>query len=771
MAKFREKIEKSFFLISSDMDLITVQSRLYGVCYMRGGGILKDSSLSEAHMAGVNGGQSGCFIAVKNDGNRIVLEQDCCFSLCIYYYQNNGYWAVSNSFWILCDEVKKQYPLTLDEIYFEQFSSTDVATVSLKHTLANEIKVCPFGFNVSIGISDKRLDFRKNQDVLAQLIQKTPLDSLEGIKRLDKWISRWASVIRGIERGGFEMKFDLTGGYDSRITFALAIASKIKLDSRCIHFFSRKVMDNEGNIIEDFRIASRIAEEFGITLSDQFLLESAKEIRGEDAHEIYRQVLSHVHREPYQPRHYYQKPVFFLNGYSGEIIRGWRKGRRDRAGFIKSFRYPAGVASKTYYPVAAWKELMSDWESLPVFSKNPQLNEIEQSRYFYLVARNKTHMASMMYQNNILNLWQVTNFADLDILNIGIPDGYAPTVIAAVILNRIDKRLLSFPISDKRSFSKEEIAYAEYIEQKYTVNIAVDERDYQFFSDDMEANYEISLDNNITPEKFLYDRFLREDGKRLFLEHFGEWGSMLYADAKENHFRGDIKFQDQYIAVVGTVMEMLMIQNESRRYYGNNMVRDDLHILKELINKYPENETIQYAYEKLSLAEKKKQRTRDEETELKKKLQSAWDEKTELRKKLQRAWGEKSELRERLQTVWNEESELRKKLQAAWDEKTELREKLQAAWREKLELTKKLQSARNKESELRKKLQTAWDEKSELNNKLKKTYAEKSEINAKLQKTYKEKAERGLEIQRLSAEMDGLRKENSLLKSTLSSIR
>lgn len=594
MASFEKKIENSFFLITSHQDLGQVKSRLYGICYAMEG-IYKDVDILEEYYDVINSEQSGCFVAIKNKTGRIVLVQDCCFSLYIYYYQCNGYWAVSNSFWQLCDEVKKHYALTIDDTFFEQYSSENVTPLSLNRTFANEIKVCPFGYNMAIDISTRSLNIYRNDRCMDKLTKKVPLDSTEGMKQLDEWIAKWASIIKGIANTGYEIKFDLTGGFDSRITFALAVASGMNFDSSRIHVYSRRAEDSNGDLIEDYRISSQIANEFGFELSEQYNLSVGKRIRGKDAYEIYRHVLSNIHLEPYTPRYYYPKPVFYLNGLNGEVIRGWK----NREGFINGFSFPIGTLNQQSFPVSAWKEIVEDWNSLPVFSEDINLNEIERNRYFMLAVRGKTHMSSVMYQNNILNYWQVTNFSDVDMLNIMTPNGYEPTVIMAVILSRIDKKLLSIPISDNRCFSKKEIEYAEYIKNKYPINISISELKLVLVSDDFELEYDIDYRDDIAPEKLLYERFISDSGKKLFISHFGKLGELMYSDADNNYERTDIRFSNRYIAAIGTAMEMLGVQNESGRYYGDNRLRDDLIVLQRLVENCPDSTRMINAYREL----------------------------------------------------------------------------------------------------------------------------------------------------------------------------
>ena len=153
----------------------SVKSRLYGVCYLNQT-ILANCSLQDAV---IDPASSGCFTAVKVDeAGNIRIFQDLCSSTYIYYFDNGSYWAISNSFFMLCDEVKKHFSLTINEDFFEILYSTKTCAYTEIETIAKEIKAVPFGVMVDINSRDKSLSFVKNVTVFDALEKKVQIDFL-----------------------------------------------------------------------------------------------------------------------------------------------------------------------------------------------------------------------------------------------------------------------------------------------------------------------------------------------------------------------------------------------------------------------------------------------------------------------------------------------------------------------------------------------------------------------------------------------------------------
>ena len=120
MKSIFRQIEKNFFVITRD-NCAEISSRLYGIIYQG------DSIYANCDLNGVDirPYMPGCYIGIKvnTEGQIINMLTDCCQSLCVYVYNNGFYWAISNSFFLLCEEVKKKFPYKHVELITGSISS------------------------------------------------------------------------------------------------------------------------------------------------------------------------------------------------------------------------------------------------------------------------------------------------------------------------------------------------------------------------------------------------------------------------------------------------------------------------------------------------------------------------------------------------------------------------------------------------------------------------------------------------------------------------
>lgn len=581
MKTFREHIDESFFVITSDNYQSISNSHLYGYCFYNGG-LIRDCDIDDSTAIGSD--LPGCYIAVKKTENGIHIVQDCASFIQIYYFKKDNHWAVSNSFWKLAEVVKKKYPLTLDETFCEQFFSTGVSPLTVSRTLSNEIKIAPACMDIILG---KEILFRSPN---VDLINKIPIDTQEAMKMMDRWISRWASIIRSIFDAGYPIKFDLSGGFDSRISFALAVVSGIDLNSDQITVYSRPPSKTFGD--EDWNIASSIAEKFHFKLSPSYDAPNGVHINGFDNYEIFRNILSNTHREPYFPGSYYEKPIFYINGLAGESVRGWK----NRDDFFSFFSNPYGKSTVKYPATIAQTELEKDWENLPVFSKDPVLNELERNRFYCMIVRMRNHMGTVTFQNYILNYIQVTNFNDPDILKIGLTNGLDTFSVFAVILRRACPDLLNFPIQGNREFSEKGLKLANELYNRFPPEIIVKENAFDVTLYAKREAFDFSATQKISPEKILDDKFDNTESANLFKARFGSYGCILYEDALQNRQNKALAFCRQYESAIVAVMEMLKIEQSRSRFFGNNRNKNDLYMMKQLTEKIPKNEFLKKQY-------------------------------------------------------------------------------------------------------------------------------------------------------------------------------
>ena len=582
---YKEFVDSNYFLITKDNYLDINVSHLFGYC-MIGNAFYRDCDL-DSYLT-LNPDDYGYYIAVLKEQDSIRIIQDVSSYFLVYVYTNQEYWAISNSFWKLCECIECRYPLTVDINYCEQFFSSGLCPLSLERTLSNEIKVIPP--QTELIIKEGTLIKKRNTNLITH---KVPADSMEGLQQIDEWIGKWASFVKTIYDAGYQIKMDITGGFDSRISLAIALKSGIDLNADNVYVYSRK--SDVKDIYTDCSIANQIAEHFGFVLKNKYAVPNGLRINAENAYYIYKHTLFNCHREPYFPRFYYEKPMFYLNGLSGETIRGFM----SRCGFLKSFQNPTGISTIRHIPTVAQRELMRDYEKLPDFNENHIVNSKEQDRYFYGATRNRYHFGMVAFQNYLLNIIQIPNLSDTKIINIGLSENVDPMTLYAIILHRTCPELLNFPFEGNRTVPEKDLKKAVEISSQYPPNISIDKADIDF-SKFQTAQIKTDVPSPIPhPETILDNLFQDEKGRELFFGKFGDYGTTLYNDAKVNLKNSTIKFPRQYESVIAAVISMLFIEERSKMLFRDkvpinntvfeaNHLKRDISILEELMEKYPD---------------------------------------------------------------------------------------------------------------------------------------------------------------------------------------
>ena len=329
-------VEKEFFLITSS-NLSEVKTRFYGYS-IQIDGIYEEDNLTPEAAKNLDG--RGCYVYVEARDGQITIKQDLNGSWGIYLFRHGDYFALSNSFFRLLDHVKFLYPLTVNKDYCHYLMVNNLTSHAYSETAVNEIQLVDRNAVFHIDIAEKNLrieliDYRENT---------VPLDSEEGMATLDSWFEFWGKVLHGVTQHTEFFTADLTGGFDSRISFIPLLHSgmdfkKVSLNSFTTHKYRG-----------DYKSASKIATHYGLELNrlfsnNRFLNYSLSDTLNIDMY--YRQTFKKV------PDCSTQKPVdknFVVNGYAGETIRQyWHMPPKKFA--------ESQLLRLTQYPIALAEEL------------------------------------------------------------------------------------------------------------------------------------------------------------------------------------------------------------------------------------------------------------------------------------------------------------------------------------------------------------------------------------------------------------------------------
>lgn len=181
-------------------------------------------------------------------------------------------------------------------------------------TIFNEITLLPRESVIEIDIKTKELTLkyiRVTQDL------SMALDSSEGIQLLNTWQQKWVSIYRMIKDQSDNITIQLTGGFDSRLNFALVLCSKINLNDIIVESHTNAKHTHK----EDYEIASEIASCFGFTLNKPVVEKcrhfKLKQYLDTQLFKIFE------HNQMYFRHLWHDKVHFEFPGYGGETLRNY----------------------------------------------------------------------------------------------------------------------------------------------------------------------------------------------------------------------------------------------------------------------------------------------------------------------------------------------------------------------------------------------------------------------------------------------------------------
>lgn len=256
-----KQIDEEFFVIDSE-NLNLVETKLYGFAIIDdgGGAIIQNSDLNEN--ISLDGAGSYVYIEKLNENGVefLKIHQDFSGGYGLYVYENDDYFAISNSFLKLLEFIKEKFIISLNKEYADTLLTADLCSPLFGETLINEIQSLNKNIMIMINIKEKLIKYIK----INYNENSVPINSKEGMEILDDWFYKWVNVIRSIKLKTDNISFDLSGGFDSRAMLTLMLSSNIDLNTVKI----TSIVSDKHTYKEDYEIASAIAECFGFRLNN-----------------------------------------------------------------------------------------------------------------------------------------------------------------------------------------------------------------------------------------------------------------------------------------------------------------------------------------------------------------------------------------------------------------------------------------------------------------------------------------------------------------------
>ena len=536
-------VEQKFFLIDSE-NLSSIQTRFYGYS-IQADGIYEEGNLTPEAITGLDG--RGCYVYVDVRDGQITIKQDLNGCWGIYLFRHGNYFALSNSFFRLLDHVKFRYPLTVNRDCCHYLMISSVSSHAYSETTVNEIRLVERNAVIYIDIAKKTLqtefiDYKENT---------LSLNSQKGMDTLDSWVDLWSCVLRNLAQKTNFIQVALSGGFDTRVSFAFLLKSGIDLNK--IRIFSIK--DELHTHKEDYEIASKIANHYGFALNKslperQFLNGSLADAFNVSLYGA--QTFSNL------PKIWSKRTVdklYRLDGVGGETVRGnWL-----RFGTLKNF-FEWQMQGVNNYSYALSGELSNSMKNIlqSAFNKIKTEYKIEDTdslylaQYLYHEARCRHHFGKDLLCNYLMNNVMLTPAFDPKVrkLRFGTKKHPDPHLLMAILFSRYEPDLLTFPFEGGRSIAPETIAYAKKLNKRFPRSLtadAVDGKEFHLMPRDTSAEKILASGSNNKPipdgliEDCLKTMFESSKTYGLFTTYFDEELYRYAASYYDTHVFGRVR--------------------------------------------------------------------------------------------------------------------------------------------------------------------------------------------------------------------------------------
>lgn len=445
--------EDHFFFIDSE-SLDAVETRLYGYCLVEEGEDVRVGTESFAPQG------DGSYIYIHRDGARIDIWQDYVGSYGIYLYRDGDYFALSSSLLLLLEKLSGKHPLHLDRAYANLLFVSWHSSLTCRRTIVEEVQLLDRGLRIAIDVERKSLSFER----IDYGENSISIDTAEGMDVLDAWYDRWTAIFRSVARKSSNIKVNLSGGFDSRMVFMLALESGIDLNKILIY----SVHDGLHTHKEDYEIASQIAKRYGFTLNRE--PSTAKTDYGlQDSVNLSFYTKLTLHNQMYYKPSRYDERHYAFPGNGGEILRSYWGSSRES--YIenqveKTRRFPLSVQRELE---SSAREVLGD-EFLRLdekygFSQNDS-NILDR---FYQDGRCRHHFGKGAVESFFANDILLTPLLDRELIKInhyqkGCDDG---ALLIALIFVRYREDLLDFSFDSGRSVDPKTIEYARELCKRF----------------------------------------------------------------------------------------------------------------------------------------------------------------------------------------------------------------------------------------------------------------------------------------------------------------
>lgn len=525
ISEFNRIFDDEFFIIDSD-NIMNVKSELIGFSIV-GDEIVRNENFNE----NISLSESGCYVYIKVTEDKVSFYQDVNGSWGLYIYQFDGYFAISNSFLKLVEYLRNNHKITFNDDFSKALMSTGLCSVIYKETMINEISDVPRNFVVHIDKNTHLVEYEKI-DFESDSID---INSKEALDIIDNWFYKWVGILRSLKKKTNNIHFNLSGGFDSRVIFLLALCSNIDLNKIYIQSYN----DDKYVHKEDFAIASKIADFYGFKLNNNPISAKRKYFKEFNTTlNLAFYVKFGFHKQLDYRFYRTSEPVFNFSGIGGETIRYYDPYYKKTYDEIMAMYLDASnrMHESLVIPFSRIFE-----KTLINLANDCNITE-EKSEYLfekhYNEVRSKNHFGKFAAMEYLTNKLCLSPSLDLDLHKIKrtTEECNDPYLLIALLFIRFCPKLLEFEFQGDRKIDEKTIDYAKKINDICPFVV----KDFDFISgpdlDDFDVDESIFVGRDVN--EYLMNVFNSYSFEKKFIKQFP---TQLYRDisrymAKTNYF-------------------------------------------------------------------------------------------------------------------------------------------------------------------------------------------------------------------------------------------
>ncbi len=548
----------NFFVITSD-NYLNADERIYGYV------LLEDAFFinTKEYRTSIPYDSYGCYINVYRDKETLFLQQDYFGQYGLYLYQNNDYWAISNSFLYLIKHLDDK-ALSFDYTYALSLCANPTASVAYKRTMVEEIQMLPRNCYVSVErngtLQVKTLNYNENS---------ININSMEALNLIDDWHARWNQLFNSLIDNEY-VQLSLSGGKDSRVSLATMIHPTVSFE-KCQTFVATDKLYTHS---DDYKIANEIAQIYSFRLNEKFNWHKYK-INPEFNLEQSLVVKCGFHREIMPTNNWYEKPLFRITGTGGDLRELWHESAED---FMENnCRYSSFNSVRV---AESLREIME--QSIKEIELDSLCCENKKSAndYFYREGRQRNHNGKANVESFLGNQIILSPLMDpkLYLINQQIGLENDNDLLYSIIYQRYLPELQDIGFDSGRIIKKETLAVAREISDRKSVPLIesanaskIDIKIHRVEPPHAESNEEMALD-------YLREAFYSDQMKEFVCNELGEelyrWADNYYRTRTYHPYMSACALVEIYIVwkMVTSKESALSLLINSRH---GNILRDE----------------------------------------------------------------------------------------------------------------------------------------------------------------------------------------------------